>query len=114
MIELRGIGKTYQMGSTQLVALADINLHIARNEYVALVGPSGSGKSTMMNVLGCLDLPTAGTYMLDGESVANLSEEALKQAPKFKTQEDIQAELEAQQRQQEMDTAPAAGTSGTY
>ena len=77
MIELRDIGKTYQMGSTELVALADINLQIARNEYVALVGPSGSGKSTMMNVLGCLDLPTTGTYTLDGEAVAGLSEDQL-------------------------------------
>ena len=77
MIELRGIGKTYQMGSTELVALADINLQIARNEYVALIGPSGSGKSTMMNVLGCLDLPTTGTYTLDGEAVAGLSEDQL-------------------------------------
>ena len=77
MIELRGIGKTYQMGSTELVALADIDLQIARNEYVALVGPSGSGKSTMMNVLGCLDLPTTGTYTLDGEAVAGLSEDQL-------------------------------------
>ena len=68
MIDLRGIGKTYQMGSTELVALADVNLQIARNEYVALIGPSGSGKSTMMNVLGCLDLPTTGTYTLDGET----------------------------------------------
>jgi putative ABC transport system ATP-binding protein len=55
-----------------VVALADINLSIARNEYVALIGPSGSGKSTMMNVLGCLDLPTTGTYTLDGEAVAGL------------------------------------------
>ncbi len=77
MIELSGIGKTYQMGDTELVALADINLRIARNEYVALIGPSGSGKSTMMNVLGCLDLPTTGTYTLDGETVAGLSEDQL-------------------------------------
>jgi ABC-type lipoprotein export system ATPase subunit len=77
MLELRGIGKTYQMGSTELVALADINLKIARNEYVALIGPSGSGKSTMMNVLGCLDLPSTGTYTLDGEPVAGLSEDQL-------------------------------------
>ena len=77
MIELRGIGKTYQMGATSLVALADIDLTIARNEYVALIGPSGSGKSTMMNVLGCLDLPTTGTYTLDGETVAGLSEDQL-------------------------------------
>ena len=77
MIELRGIGKTYQVGSAGFVALADINLQIARNEYVALVGPSGSGKSTLMNVLGCLDLPTTGSYSLDGVAVAGLSEDQL-------------------------------------
>jgi putative ABC transport system ATP-binding protein len=77
VIELSGIGKTYQMGQTQLVALADINLRIERNEYVALIGPSGSGKSTLMNVLGCLDLPTTGTYSLDGEMVAGMSEDQL-------------------------------------
>ncbi len=77
MIELRGIGKTYQMGSTELTALADVDLRIERNEYVALVGPSGSGKSTMMNVLGCLDSPSTGTYTLDGEAVAGLSEDQL-------------------------------------
>jgi putative ABC transport system ATP-binding protein len=77
VIELHGIGKTYQMGATALTALADIDLRIDRNEYVALVGPSGSGKSTMMNLLGCLDSPTSGTYTLDGEAVAGLSEDRL-------------------------------------
>ncbi|HTP38752.1 MAG TPA: ABC transporter ATP-binding protein [Steroidobacteraceae bacterium] len=77
MIELRGVGKTYQMGDTQLAALVDINLTVARNEYVALTGPSGSGKSTMMNVLGCLDTPTTGTYVLNGEAVAGLNESQL-------------------------------------
>jgi putative ABC transport system ATP-binding protein len=65
------------MGATQLVALADINLHVGRNEYLALVGPSGSGKSTLMNVLGCLDLPTTGTYTLDGETIGGLGEDQL-------------------------------------
>jgi putative ABC transport system ATP-binding protein len=77
VIELRGIGKTYQMGTALLAALVDINLSIERNEYVALTGPSGSGKSTMMNVLGCLDNPSTGTYKLDGVSVAGLDEDAL-------------------------------------
>jgi len=77
VIELRGISKKYQMGDTELTALDNVNLDIARNEYVALVGPSGSGKSTMMNLLGCLDLPTAGTYTLDGDPVANLAEDQL-------------------------------------
>jgi putative ABC transport system ATP-binding protein len=77
VIELRGIGKTYKLGSNEFAALVDINLHIKNNEYVALTGPSGSGKSTLMNVLGCLDLPTAGSYSLDGEAVAGLSEDEL-------------------------------------
>jgi putative ABC transport system ATP-binding protein len=77
VIELHGISKKYQMGSTELTALADVDLTIERNEYVALVGPSGSGKSTMMNVLGCLDLPTTGTYSLDGQAVAGLTEDEL-------------------------------------
>jgi putative ABC transport system ATP-binding protein len=77
MIELRNIGKTYKLGPNEFPALVDINLHIARNEYVALTGPSGSGKSTLMNVLGCLDTPTTGTYSLDGEPVAGLDEDQL-------------------------------------
>jgi putative ABC transport system ATP-binding protein len=77
MIELNQIGKTYRLGNTDYAALIDINLNIERNEYVALTGPSGSGKSTMMNLLGCLDIPTTGTYMLAGEAVAGLDEDAL-------------------------------------
>jgi len=77
MIQLNNIGKTYRLGSTDYAALIDIDLHIARNEYVALTGPSGSGKSTMMNVLGCLDTPSTGTYSLDGEAVAGLREDEL-------------------------------------
>jgi putative ABC transport system ATP-binding protein len=77
MIELRGISKTYRLGNNDFAALVDIDLTIERNEYVALTGPSGSGKSTMMNVLGCLDTPTSGTYSLDGEAVAGLDEDQL-------------------------------------
>jgi putative ABC transport system ATP-binding protein len=77
LIVLKNIGKTYTLGSNEFAALVDINLHIRKNEYVALTGPSGSGKSTLMNVLGCLDTPTAGTYTLDGEEVAGLSEDEL-------------------------------------
>ncbi|MGC3981855.1 MAG: ABC transporter ATP-binding protein [Steroidobacteraceae bacterium] len=77
VIELRDIGKTYKLGNNEFTALTDIELSIARNEYVALTGPSGSGKSTLMNVLGCLDTPTQGSYTLDGEAVAGLDEDAL-------------------------------------
>ena len=77
MIELRGIGKTYRLGETEFVALSDADLAIERNEFIALTGASGSGKSTLMNLLGCLDTPTTGTYSLDGEAVAGLSEDEL-------------------------------------
>jgi putative ABC transport system ATP-binding protein len=77
MIDLRGISKTYRLGTNEFAALIDIDLFIKRNEYVALTGPSGSGKSTMMNLVGCLDTPTSGTYSLDGEAVAGLDEDQL-------------------------------------
>ncbi len=77
MIELHGISKTYRLGNNDFAALIDVDLSIERNEYIALTGPSGSGKSTMMNVLGCLDTPTSGTYSLDGEAVAGLNEDQL-------------------------------------
>jgi putative ABC transport system ATP-binding protein len=77
VIALRDIGKTYRLGDTSFDALADVTLDIARNEYVALTGPSGSGKSTLMNLLGCLDTPTRGHYMLDTEPVEGLDDEQL-------------------------------------
>ena len=77
MIELTGISKLYQLGGVEYPALSDVSLSIRRNEFMALTGASGSGKSTMMNIIGCLDSPTAGTYSLDGEQVAGLDEEAL-------------------------------------
>lgn len=77
MIELSGIGKTYQLGSTEFAALIDVNLRVERNEYVALTGASGSGKSTLMNILGCLDTPSTGSYSLDGAPVAGLNDDAL-------------------------------------
>lgn len=73
MIELRGIGKTYTRPTGETVrALVDITLRINRGEFVAIVGTSGSGKSTMMNILGLLDLPSVGSYLLDGQDVAGL------------------------------------------
>ena len=69
--------KTYVMGSTEVHALRGVSLNIDRNEYVAIMGPSGSGKSTLMNMIGCLDTPTSGTYLLEGQSVSEMSEDEL-------------------------------------
>ena len=77
MIDLIGISKLYQLGGVEYPALSDVSLSIKRNEFMALTGASGSGKSTMMNIVGCLDTPTTGSYSLDGEQVAGLDQEAL-------------------------------------
>jgi putative ABC transport system ATP-binding protein len=77
MIELRGIGKTYRLGTNEFQALAGVDLDIVPGEFVALTGASGSGKSTLMNILGCLDTPSAGSYVLDGAAVAGLEEDQL-------------------------------------
>ena len=73
MIELRGITKVYRMGSQALEALRAVSLTIGRGEFISIMGPSGSGKSTLMNIIGCLDTPTAGEYVLDGDRVAGLT-----------------------------------------
>ncbi|NOY42549.1 MAG: ABC transporter ATP-binding protein [Planctomycetes bacterium] len=73
LIQLRGITKVYDLGEVKVEALRPITLTIERGEYVALIGPSGSGKSTLMNTLGCLDRPTAGSYLLDGEEIVDMS-----------------------------------------
>lgn len=77
MITLSNIGKTYQMGDQVVHALQGIDLHIERNELVAFIGASGSGKSTMMNIVGCLDRPSAGNYELNGRDVAGMSSDEL-------------------------------------
>lgn len=77
LIDLKQIFKTYQMGSTQINALNGLNCEIGEGEYVALMGPSGSGKSTLMNVIGCLDSPTSGSYLLNGNDVSKMSEDDL-------------------------------------
>ena len=74
MIRLAGITKHYLMGDEQVHALDGVDLHIAQNEYVALIGPSGSGKSTLMNLIGCLDTPTSGTYVLNGRDTSDMGE----------------------------------------
>jgi putative ABC transport system ATP-binding protein len=77
IIRLEGITKEYPMGTEVVRALRGVDLAIGANELVAIMGPSGSGKSTLMNILGCLDVPTAGRYWLDGRDVAGLSQSEL-------------------------------------
>jgi putative ABC transport system ATP-binding protein len=77
MIELKGIVKRYVLGGETVLALAGVDLSIGRNEYVALIGPSGSGKSTLMNILGCLDSPTEGRYILNGRDTSSLRDDEL-------------------------------------
>jgi len=77
MISVQDLKKTYVMGAEQVHALKSITIDILKNEYVALMGPSGSGKSTLMNLLGCLDTPTSGTYMLNGINVSQMTDAEL-------------------------------------
>jgi putative ABC transport system ATP-binding protein len=77
VIRLNGIRKSYFLGKQELPILKGIDLLIASNEYVALMGPSGSGKSTLMNILGCLDSPTAGQYILNGKDVSGMADDEL-------------------------------------
>ncbi len=77
LIEIRDLTRVYGAGETAVHALRGINLTVEKGEFVAVMGPSGSGKSTLMNILGCLDRPTSGTYVLDGEDVSRLSRNQL-------------------------------------
>lgn len=77
VIEARELSKVYKMGEVQVEALRGVSFEIKRGEVVAIMGPSGSGKSTLMNTLGCLDRPTSGEYVLDGEPVASLNDDQL-------------------------------------
>jgi putative ABC transport system ATP-binding protein len=77
VINMRAIRKVYAMGRVEVEALRGVDFDVASNEYVAVVGPSGSGKSTLMNILGCLDTPSSGEYVLSGESVAGLDRNRL-------------------------------------
>lgn len=77
LIQLKNIHKSYPLDGFNLEILKGINLEIAAGEFVAIMGPSGSGKSTMMNILGCLDTPTSGEYILDGENIEHLSGDQL-------------------------------------
>jgi len=77
VIQIRDLTRVYEMGSEQVHALRGVSLEIRRNEYVAIMGPSGSGKSTLMNLIGCLDTPTAGEYWLNGQEVSRMPDDAL-------------------------------------
>jgi putative ABC transport system ATP-binding protein len=77
VLSLRDVRKTYVMGDLRVDALAGVNLDVYEGEYVALMGPSGSGKSTLMHILGCLDVPTSGTYELAGTDVSHMTETEL-------------------------------------
>jgi putative ABC transport system ATP-binding protein len=77
LIEMKGITKVYRMGEEDVQALRGVALTIEKGEYVAIMGPSGSGKSTLMNLIGCLDTPTAGSYLLNGSEVARMTDDDL-------------------------------------
>lgn len=77
MLQLKELKKMYQMGTTHVCALDGVNLHIKKNQFVAIMGASGSGKSTLMNILGCLDSPSGGSYFLNGKEVSTLGDDDL-------------------------------------
>ena len=77
VISIEHISKTYELGKTQVKALYDVTFDVQRNEFMAIMGPSGSGKSTLMNLLGCLDTPTEGRYILNGKIVSEMTENDL-------------------------------------
>src|SRR5688572_2334343 len=77
LIETRDLWKTYIMGSEQIHALQGVSIEIERGDYVAIMGPSGSGKSTLMNLIGCLDTPTKGSYLLNEKEVASMNDDEL-------------------------------------
>lgn len=76
-LEIQNVSKTYKMGSNTVEALKDVSLEMRDNEYLAIMGPSGSGKSTMMNILGCLDSPSSGSYILEGQDISKLDDDNL-------------------------------------
>jgi putative ABC transport system ATP-binding protein len=77
MINIENLTKVYQMGESEVRALDGVDLHIGKGEITAIMGPSGSGKSTLLSILGCLDIPTSGSYRLDGINVENMTEDQL-------------------------------------
>ncbi len=77
LIETQDLWKTYEMGTEQIHALQGVSIQIERGEYVAIMGPSGSGKSTLMNLIGCLDTPSKGSYLLNGKQVSQMNDDEL-------------------------------------
>lgn len=77
VIQIENLTRTYQMGETEVRALAGVSLQVKRNEYIAIMGPSGSGKSTLMNMIGCLDTPSSGEYILNGNRVSQMDDSDL-------------------------------------
>lgn len=77
IVQIKNLAKQYRMGEVVVNALRDIDLTLERNDFVTIMGPSGSGKSTLLNILGCLDRPTTGAYLLDGEDVSSLTDDEL-------------------------------------
>jgi len=77
LIRLQNLSRIYEMGSETIYALRDVSLEIERGEYVAIMGPSGSGKSTLMNLIGCLDTPSRGSYLLNGKQVSQMNDNEL-------------------------------------
>ena len=77
IIEIEHVSKLYKMGEEIVYALRDVSLDIYKNEYIAIMGPSGSGKTTLMNIIGCLDTPTAGNYQFEGEAVSEMDDDLL-------------------------------------
>ncbi|HEX8251011.1 MAG TPA: ABC transporter ATP-binding protein [Pyrinomonadaceae bacterium] len=77
LISMRNIWRTYQMGSEELHALRDVSFDVAKGEYLAIIGPSGSGKSTLMNLIGCLDSPSQGSYWINGHLVSEMTDDEL-------------------------------------
>jgi putative ABC transport system ATP-binding protein len=77
LIEIKNITKVYEMGEEKLFALRGVDLNIEQNEYIAIMGPSGSGKSTLMNIIGCLDTPTSGDFILNGKDVHEMDDDEL-------------------------------------
>ena len=77
MILVENMTKLYKNGENEVAALKDVDLHVKKGEFIAIMGPSGSGKSTLMNIIGCLDKPTTGEYYLDGKSISQLDKRQL-------------------------------------